>query len=44
MSYITGSGYDTNPQNVVWFCHLCMSSFILPQGTHHTCKPSGGKS
>jgi hypothetical protein len=23
MSVITGSGTNTNPQEVVWFCHLC---------------------
>ncbi len=37
---ISGSGYDTNPQNVIWFCHLCQASFTLPLGTYHQCSPS----
>ena len=41
---LSGWGYDTSPQNVIWFCHLCQASFTLPLGTHHVCKPSGAPS
>jgi len=34
---ITGSGYSTNPYEVVWFCHLCGVSFVQTPGSgaHH---------
>jgi hypothetical protein len=39
----TGFGYNTNPADVVWFCHLCSASFVLPAGTYHVCSPSPAK-
>lgn len=35
---ISGSGWNTNPQNVLWFCHLCNAAFVLPAGQYHRCE------
>ena len=35
----SGSGWGTGPGQIVWFCHLCHSSYVLPQGSYHVCKP-----
>jgi hypothetical protein len=35
---ISGSGYDSNPQNIMWFCHLCNWAGSLPLGEYHQCK------
>lgn len=41
---ITGSGFNTNPGDVVWFCHLCGTSLTLPAGVRHVCESSTGGS
>lgn len=35
---ITGSGSGTNPEDVVWFCHMCNWSGVLKAGDTHWCE------
>lgn len=36
---MTGSGWGTGPGHVLWFCHLCHSSFVLEHSKRHLCAP-----
>lgn len=37
---LSGSGWNTNPQDVLWFCHVCCWSGWLKAGTYHACSPA----
>jgi hypothetical protein len=36
---VSGRGWGTAPHQVIWFCHVCMWSGMLPAGELHLCKP-----
>lgn len=36
---MSGSGYNTNPEDVYWFCHVCGWAGTLKAGHSHACEP-----